>query len=239
MLRHCADIERMATRIALGSAKPREIGQLRDTLNLLPEIYALMENVINSSENLKICRENLTNWEDLAKNLSSALVEAPPLSVKEGGIFKKGFSEQLDELHRLSYNFSDYLSQMEAREQEKTGITTLKISFNRLAGFFIEIPRSQAKNADPAWIRRQTLKNNERYISEELKVLEEKVLNSQAAALELERKLYEELLLNIDERREDLYKLAQSLAEIDVCLAWAVIAKITITVAQVLRLKIP
>ncbi|SUO94098.1 DNA mismatch repair protein MutS [Suttonella ornithocola] len=224
LLRQSADIERITTRIALKSARPRELGQLRDTLSLLPEIASTLQTVLADSLLLQHHHVPLTAHTENSELLTNALVEAPPLTLKDGGVFQTGYLPALDELTHLAEHSESILAEMEMREREQSGIANLKIGYNRVHGYYIDIPRSQSEHAPVTWTRRQTLKNSERYITAELKDLEDRVLHAKEQALALEKQAYEALLVQLDEHREALYQLAQALAEIDVLAAFAELA---------------
>lgn len=221
-LKHSADIERITTRIALRSARPRELGQLRDTLNRLPAIANALGSP--SATLLSSHHQPLNTHSELATLLSDALVDTPPLILNNGGIFRTGYLPELDELTNLAEHSETILETMEREEREKSGIASLKIGYNRVHGYYIDIPRSQAERAPASWIRRQTLKNSERYITEALKTLEDRVLNAREQALALEKQTYEQLLTTLDQQRSTLYRLGQALAEIDVLAAYAELA---------------
>lgn len=223
-LKHSADIERIATRIALGSARPRELAHLRDTLSSLPQIAAELSAAAEHSPLLQAHHQALLQHEHTAQGLQQALIAEPPLTLKDGGIFAAGFNAKLDELQHLASHSESILADMEEQERQKSGISNLKLGFNRVSGFYIDIPRSQASLAPAHWIRRQTLKNSERYITDELKTLEDRVLNAREQALQLEKQLYAELLAQLDSHRAAHYRLAQALAEIDTLSSFAELA---------------
>lgn len=224
VLKHTADIERITTRIALCSARPRELAQLRDTLAVLPQLAELLAAAAAASPLLAGCLAPLSAHADAAAHLEAALADVPPLAVNAGGIFREGFMPELDELNTLAERSETILEEMEVREREASGIANLKIGYNRVHGYYIDIPRSQSDRAPASWARRQTLKNSERYITEELKILEDRVLHAREQALALEKQAYEQLLSELSMQREALYQLAQTLAAIDVLTAYAVLA---------------
>ncbi|MBR1374923.1 MAG: DNA mismatch repair protein MutS [Cardiobacteriaceae bacterium] len=225
LLRSTADIERIVTRIALHSAKPREIGALRDTLLVLPEIAAALDF---ERENIpRIFMSILTeiaSWQHWAEKLLNTLVENPPALAKDGGIFAENFSPELDRLRALSNHNEEMLTEIENREKEKTGLANLKVAFNQIHGFFIELPTAQARQAPIDWVRKQTLKNGERFITPELKKLENEVLGARDNALALEKNLYNELLFELDRDRENFSRLASKIAALDVLASFAEIA---------------
>lgn len=225
LLKSCADIERITTRIALRSARPRELAALRDTLACLPELATLLQTPAAHSTLLAAHLPALQAHEATKTLLEQALVDIPPLTLKDGGIFRADYHAELAELIALSENSESILEQLEAAEREKSGIANLKMGFNRVHGYYIEIPRSQADSAPLHWTRRQTLKSGERYITEELKTLEDRVLNARDAQLALEKNLYDQLLATLDEQRDAHYRLAAALAETDVLANFARLAQ--------------
>lgn len=214
-LTRMGDLERILTRVALRSAKPRDLSMLRDTLLLLPDLKQLLANQ-NDSQLLQRHLQNIYTFEDLKLTLQKAIIESPPLIIRDGGVIAPGYDKELDTLRNLSTDCSQYLIELEARERQRTGIATLKVGFNRIHGFYIEISRGQSKAAPADYIRRQTIKNAERYITHELKTFEEKVLSSQSQALAREKILYEHLLDLILQELPLLQDTAVALAEIDV-----------------------
>ena len=213
-LRGIGDIERILTRIALRSARPRDLVQLRQTLSLLPALRQQLASL--DSPRLQTLREQMAEFPDLLQLLQMAVIETPPLLIRDGGVIAEGYSLELDELRGLQQNADGYLQQLELRERERTGITTLKVSYNRVHGYYIEISRLHTHKVPSDYIRRQTLKTNERYIIPELKQFEEKALSAQDKALTLEKQLYAQLLDRLAEELAPLQLCAAALAEIDV-----------------------
>ncbi len=210
LLRLSADVERITTRIGLGTVRPRELGQLRDSLPLCPQLARFAE--------LADYRPALLALDEVSRLLQRALRPQLPLLAKEGGLFLADYDAELDRLHRLSEDSGDLLRQLEAEERERSGLKTLKMAQNAVAGFYIEVSRAQSASVPAHWQRKQTLKNTERYTTAALLQLETQVLNAQQNALEREKQLYEELLRQLNPAREALYNLAAALAEMD-CLA--------------------
>ncbi|MDO4436112.1 MAG: DNA mismatch repair protein MutS [Cardiobacteriaceae bacterium] len=228
LLRHCADVERIATRLNLYSARPRDLAALRDTLLQLPELSQKLNQLAshnNPSALLQSYRPLFQQLTPVAALLQRALVEQPPMSLKDGGVLALGFDAELDELKALCQDHTTLLADIESREKEQTGLSMLKVGFNNIHGFYIELPRSQAQHAPAHWQRRQTLKNVERYLSPELKALESKVLTAQDDALEREKVLYHQLIATLNEHQHTWYQLAQQLAELDVWCSFAEIAE--------------
>ncbi|MBA2654355.1 MAG: DNA mismatch repair protein MutS [Gammaproteobacteria bacterium] len=217
LLTQMGDIERIVARIALKTARPRDLAQLRDALHLLPQIKVLMNTSLeNSSPLLSGLHDRIPCFKNLYDILLRAVVECPPVVLREGGVIAALYDSELDELRSLSEDCSQYLIDLETREKQRTGISTLKVGFNRIHGFYIEISRGQAHQAPPEYIRRQTIKNAERYITPELKVFEEKVLSSRGKALAREKLLYDELIDIIFQEIKPLQDTAEAIAQIDV-----------------------
>jgi DNA mismatch repair protein MutS len=214
-LAQVGDIERILSRIALKTARPRDLSQLRNALCLIPEIKNRL-NKINDSDLITKLNEKIIDFKELTGLLSRAIVECPPLVTRDGGVIADKYDQELDELRSLSVDCSQYLMDLEVREKQRTGINTLKVGFNRIHGFYIEISKAQAPLAPTEYIRRQTVKNAERYITPELKLFEERVLNSRSKALAREKYLYEGLLETISKELKPLQDLAESLATLDV-----------------------
>ncbi|QOW22823.1 DNA mismatch repair protein MutS [Lysobacter avium] len=217
--RALGDLERILTRIALRSARPRDLSTLRDGLAMLPEVRKGLEPL--DSPLLDRLSAELGEHADHAHLLASALVDQPPVLARDGGIFASGYDTELDELRTLSSTADQYLIDLESREREASGIPTLKVGYNRVHGYYLEVSKAHAAKAPTHYTRRQTLTNAERYITEELKAFEDKVLSARERALTRERLLYEQLLDTLGEQLEPLKRCAAALAELDVlaCLA--------------------
>lgn len=212
--RALGDLERILSRIALRSARPRDLSTLRDGLNLLPDVRTLLSPL--DSPRLAELAAELGEHDAHAHLLQAAIVPQPPVLARDGGIFAEGYDAELDELRRLSTNADQFLIDLEAREKAATGIPTLKVGYNRVHGYYIEISKAQADKAPTHYSRRQTLTGAERYITEELKQFEDKVLSARERSLSRERLLYEQLLDSLNERLEPLRRCAAALAELDV-----------------------
>ena len=210
LLGQCADVERISTRISLGSARPRELGQLRDTLNLIPQLSQFTE--------LAAWQAALQAPATMTALLNNSLLETLPLTTRDGNIFAPGYDENLDRLRQLSQNCDGLLRELEEQERERSGLKGLRMNYNSQAGFFIELSRGQSANAPAHWLRKQTLKNSERYTTEELTALESQVLNAQQQALNRERELFEELLAQLQPHLNALYDWAAAVSTID-CLS--------------------
>ena len=214
ILKGVADMERILARIALRSARPRDLTSLRNTLGVIPKLRLALKKL--DTEKITSIDKNLGHFPDLYELLVKAIFENPPVVIREGGVIADGYDAELDELRALSKNSSDYLVELERSERERTKISTLKVGYNRVHGFYIEISRAQSEQAPVEYIRRQTLKNVERYITPELKTYEDKVLSSQSKALAHEKVLYEALIDKLIEPLDALQISAQAMAELDV-----------------------
>ena len=213
-LRSVADIERILTRIALRSARPRDLAGLRDSLGLLPVLQALLAG--SDDPLLARLAQQAGEHPDVHALLASAIREQPPLLLRDGGVLAAGYNATLDELRNLSEHGDQILVEMENRERESSGISNLKIRYNRVHGFYIEVSRLQTDKVPEHYQRRQTLKGVERYITPELKAHEDKVLSARERALTLEKSLYNELLETLIAQLLPLGQCAEALSELDV-----------------------
>jgi DNA mismatch repair protein MutS len=213
-LRGVGDIERILTRVGLKSARPRDLSTLRDALALLPVLHGELAGI--DSPLLTSLAAPLDRHAAAADLLARALVDTPPLLMRDGGAIRDGYDAELDELRALSTNADQFLVDLEARERETSGIATLKVGYNRVHGYYIEVSRGQAERVPTHYTRRQTIKGAERYITEELKAFEDKVLSARERALMRERALYDGLLDALIVDLEPLRSAAAALAELDV-----------------------
>jgi len=213
-LKGIGDIERILSRVALGSARPRDLARLRDALARLPELQTLLASL--SADRAKELSALIKQYPQWVEKLQKAIIDNPPVIIRDGGVIAKGYDEELDELRSISQNAGDYLLEIEKREKEKTGISTLKVGYNRVHGYFIEISRAQSDAAPVEYVRRQTLKNAERFITPELKEFEDKALSAKSRSLSREKHLYEQLVVNLAEDLFSLQDTAAGLAELDV-----------------------
>ena len=219
LLRQIVDVERITARIALKSARPRDLSGLRDSLKLLPEVVRLIANC--SSERICQLIQALQIEPSLLELLSQSLLEEPGVVVREGHVIADGYDAELDELRALQNNCGEFLLQLEMREKERTGIPNLKVEYNRVHGFYIEVTNAHSEKIPADYRRRQTLKSAERYITPELKAFEDKALSAQDRALAREKYLYDALLDALIHYIHALQKLAASIAEIDVLCTFA------------------
>ncbi len=214
VLRGTADVERILSRVALRSARPRDLVGLRDALGRLPALHEGLGSLEASL--LDAIAGALVEQPAMHDLLCRALIEQPPVVLRDGGVIAEGYDAELDELRGLSRNADGFLAELELRERERTGVATLKVSYNRVHGYYIELGRSHADKVPIDYQRRQTLKNAERYITPELKGFEDRVLSARERALAREKQLYEGLLDAIAEQLGPLQVVASALAELDV-----------------------
>lgn len=219
-LKSIADIERIAARIAVGNARPRDLAALRDSLFALSEIELSAEG----SSLLETLKAVFPETLPVAETLKAAVMPEPAVWLKDGGVINQGYSAELDELRHIQNHGDEFLLDLEARERERTGLSTLKVEFNRVHGFYIELSKTQAEQAPADYQRRQTLKNAERFITPELKTFEDKVLTAQEQALALEKRLFEALLKEVQTALPQLQKAAKAAAALDVLSTFAAIA---------------
>ena len=214
LLAGVGDIERILSRVALGTARPRDLATLRDSLALLPELQSLIEPL--QAPLLRQLAEKAGEHPELAERLRRAIRENPPMLIRDGGVLAEGWDEELDELRNLSQNADRFLLDLEARERQRTGIASLKVSYNRVHGYYIEVGRSHAEQVPADYVRRQTLKAAERYITPELKKFEDQVLSARERALAREKMLYDQLLESLRPHIPPLQQCAEALASLDV-----------------------
>jgi DNA mismatch repair protein MutS len=231
------DIERITTRIALRSVRPRELASLREALALLPDVIRHITDSFEHTARLAQYTHDLDVSPDLTALLHEALDPEPALMVRDGGVIAAGFDAELDELRRLASDSGEFLLALEARERERTGIATLRVEYNRVHGFFIEVSRGQVDKVPADYRRRQTLKNAERYITPELKTWEDKVLSAKDRSLSREKWLFENLLDQLAPYTPALSACANALAEIDALAALAEHARLNDWVAPELSEK--
>ena len=217
VLKEISDIERVLSRIALGSARPRDLVQLRQACAQIPFLRHALQPLLSqqNSKLLQQLNQELGDFHGLHQRLMSAIVENPPVLLRDGNVIAEGFDTELDELRKIRDHAGQFLIDLEIKEREQSGIPTLKSGYNRISGYYIELTRAQAEQAPEHYIRRQTLKNAERYITPELKAFEDKVLSSESRALAREKMLFEILL---DELRQDignLQMMSSAIAQID------------------------
>lgn len=214
VLKQIGDIERILARLALRSARPRDLARLRHAMQQLPELHSVMSEL--KQPHLTELRTHAEPMDGLCDLLERAIKENPPVVIRDGGVIADGYSAELDEWRDLANGATEFLERLEAEERDRHGIDTLKVGYNNVHGFYIQVSRGQSHLVPPHYVRRQTLKNAERYIIEELKQHEDKVLNSKSRALALEKQLWEELFDLLLPHLEQLQQLAAAIAQLDV-----------------------
>ena len=222
-LKAVSDIERITSRIALKSARPRDLSALRDSLAALPSVQALLQ--APQASLLNTVRRDIDIPADALQLLQAAVTAEPSAVLREGGVIADGYSADLDELRGIQSNCGAYLLELEAREKARTGINSLKVEYNKVHGFYIEVTHANTEKIPDDYRRRQTLKNAERYITPELKAFEDKALSANDRALALEKQLYEALLDMLARHIPRLQQIARSLALLDGLCAFAAIAR--------------
>ncbi len=213
-LRGIGDIERILARVALKTARPRDLTQLRTALGILPELHILLAQLQNP--NITALAEKINTFPELYELLQRAIIETPPVLIRDGGVLATGYDAELDELRGISEHSDNFLLALEERERQQTGLNNLKVGYNRVHGYYIELNRTLADKVPTHYHRRQTLKGVERYITEELKTFEDKVLSSRERALTREKYLYDQLLGKIIEFLTPLQQSSAAIAELDV-----------------------
>ena len=218
-MRTVGDIERILARIALISARPRDLSTLQSTLEQLPRLQTLITSL--DSPLLQDLSTQIDSHPEIVALLDSAIMDEPPTLIRDGGVIKTGFDPELDDLRALSANADQFLLDLESQEKSKTGINSLKVAYNRVHGFYIEVGKSQIHAIPAEYVRRQTLKAVERYITPELKAFEDQVLSARERSLAREKYLYETLLNQLCGQLTPLQRCATGLAQLDVLLSFA------------------
>lgn len=213
-LRQIGDLERILARLALRSARPRDLVRMRHAFQQFADIHAILDKI--ESPYLKTLQSRVNYFTELQTLLEQAIVVSPPVLVRDGGVIAARYNSELDEWRALADGASDYLEKLELQEREKLGIDTLKVGFNAVHGYYLQVSRGQSHLVPIHYVRRQTLKNTERYIIPELKEYEDKVLTSKSKALAIEKKLYEQLFDLLLPHLAALQTSAEALAELDV-----------------------
>jgi len=213
------DVERILSRVALRSARPRDLRQLAEALSRLPELRQQL--AAHESPLLAGLHETISEHRRQYELLNKAIIDNPPMLIRDGGVIADGYDADLDDLRAIAANADQFLLDLEQREKDRTGIATLKLGYNRVHGYYIEISRGQADKAPVEYVRRQTLKAAERYITPELKEFEDKVLGARERALTREKLLYEGLLDQLHDVLGELQLTASGLAELDVLTCFA------------------
>jgi DNA mismatch repair protein MutS len=220
-LRRFADVERITARIALKNARPRDLSGLRDSVGLLPD---LRKAIPAESELLQSLQKDLATPQACLELLRRAVAPEPSAMLRDGGVIADGYSAELDELRGLQTGAGQFLVELEARERARTGVPNLRVAYNHVHGYYIEVTHSHVEKIPEDYRRRQTLKNAERYITPELKTFEDKALSARDRALALEKALYDDLLVKLGVHLPELQRIAHALAQLDVLAAFAAVA---------------
>ncbi|MHA1814557.1 MAG: DNA mismatch repair protein MutS, partial [Candidatus Heimdallarchaeaceae archaeon] len=213
------DLERLISRVCLGRSKPRDLLALRHSLELIPTLKTLLSKTKTSL--LQEIRENLDPVQKAVDTIAKGIEDEVPASIKDGNVVREGYNGELDELRKIQKNGKSFLTSLEAREKVQTGIKTLKVRFNKVFGYYIEIPKSVSENVPPEYERKQTLVNAERFITPELKEYEEKILNAEEKILVLEERLFNEILEDISKYATEIQSDAYNCAVLDVITTFA------------------
>ena len=222
-LKKVYDIERLSGKMAYGNANARDMITLKNSLLKLPEVKTLLSNC--KSDMLKDLYESLDELQDMYELIEKAIVDDPPMTVKDGGIIKLGFDEEIDKLKTAQTEGKNWLIQLEAEEKEKTGIKNLKVGFNKVFGYFIEVTKSNLNQVPDRYIRKQTLTNGERYITEELKKLENQILGAEEKVVILEYNAFTQIREEISRNIKRLQKTSEVVSTLDVITSFAQVAE--------------
>ena len=221
-LKKVYDIERLAGKISYGSVNARELVSLKNSVKQLPEIKKVLSNA--KSNLLRVLYENLDELEDIFNLIEKTIIDEPPISVKEGGLIKLGYNEEIDKLKTATTQGKNWIIQLEAEEREKTGIKGLKVGFNKVFGYYIEVTKSNISQVPDRYIRKQTLTNGERYITEELKNLENQILGAEEKVINLEYNVFVEVRDKIEKEIQRVQKSASIISMLDVLCSFAIVA---------------
>ncbi len=212
-LKNISDIERTVSRLALKKGTPRDLVSLKDSLKIFPELKKIIEDC--SSELLKEIYSNIGDFSELVDLIESSIVESPPVQFKEGGIIKAGFDPRIDELREISGKGKNFIASIQKREREKTGISSLKVGYNTVFGYYIEVTKPNLKLVPKDYIRKQTLVNAERFITEELKEYEQKVLGAEERLREIEYEVFQKLRERVAKNTSEIQNSAASISALD------------------------
>jgi DNA mismatch repair protein MutS len=221
-LKEIGDLERLISKICTGRANPRDIVSLKSSLKKIPVIKSLLEGIKRPT--LLQIKENLNGLDEIVSKIEEAIVEYPPVSIIDGGVIKAGFSAELDELRDISVNGKNWIANLQKSERERTGISSLKVSYNKVFGYYIEVSNANKDKIPDDYIRKQTLVNNERYITPELKEYEDKILHAQERIYDLETQLFNEARLTIADKAGEVQRIARLIAMLDCFVSFAICA---------------
>ncbi|MFO8067748.1 MAG: DNA mismatch repair protein MutS, partial [Bacteroidales bacterium] len=217
------DLERLISKVAVGKINPREVNQVAKALNAIKPIKEVCSD--SDSEPLKKYADQINNCDHIRERIQRTMMPEPSALISKGNVIADGVSEELDELRKIAYSGKDYLLELQKRESQRTGIPSLKVSYNNVFGYFLEVTKTHKDKVPPEWDRKQTLVNAERYITEELKIYEEKILGAEEKILKLEEELFSDLVIAISEYIEPIQVNAQVIGQLDCLLCFANVAK--------------
>ncbi len=218
------DLERLISKVSVGRVNPRELFQLRKALDVVNPVQEALQK--SKSEILAGLADQLENCDFIREEITRVLKQDPPMLTHQGGFINDGVDEELDELRKIAFSGKDYLIQIQQREAEATGINSLKIAYNKVFGYYLEVSNTHKDKVPSEWIRKQTLTNAERYITEELKVYEEKILNAEGSLVVIEQRIFQELVQNVSDYLQQIQTNSRALAKIDVLSSFAKIADV-------------
>ncbi|MGA8263710.1 MAG: DNA mismatch repair protein MutS, partial [Ignavibacteriaceae bacterium] len=218
-LKEIGDLERLISKVCTGRANPREIIYLKTSLKKIPAIKELLKNL--KVKTLQQLNDGLNPLEKIVGKIENAVIDSPPLSISDGGIIKSGFSPELDELRDISINGKDWIANLQKDERARTGISSLKVNFNKVFGYYIEISNAHKEKVPENYIRKQTLVNSERYITPDLKTYEDKILNAEEKIYELESQLFNEIRMIVGAEAEAIQNNARLIAMLDCFISFA------------------
>ncbi len=223
-LKEIGDIERIISKISSGRANPREVVALKTSLKKLPSVIEYLKNF--KVQTLITIRESLNPLEELVSKIQSSIIDSPPASIIDGGIIRSGHSEELDELREIAFHGKDWIAKLQKTERERTGIPSLKVSYNKVFGYYIDISNAHKDKVPDSYIRKQTLVNSERYITPELKEYEDKILNAEEKIYELESQLFNEIRLLVASEVKAIQQNARYIAMLDCFISFAECAEV-------------
>jgi DNA mismatch repair protein MutS len=221
LLKNISDIERLISRINLDNSNPRDLVALHGSIELIPEI----KKVLNDAESGMLVKlSEMDELRHIAKLIDDSIIDDPPISIQEGGFIREGYNEELDKLREISHNAKKVISQIEEKERNSTGIRSLKIRYNQVFGYYIDVTKPNISMVPQYFIKKQTLVNSERFITEELKVLEEQILTAEERIMSLEQELFKEIVSQIKKETEKIQHIADNISYLDVLSSFALVS---------------
>ena len=223
LLKKMSDLERLVSRVSMGHSNPRDLVSLHGSLEIIPEVKALLEDVESV---LLIKLADMDPLRHLTKQIDEIIVDEPPVSVSDGKFVKEGYNDELDELRRISTNAKKIIREIESKERESTGIKSLKVRYNRIFGYYIEVTRTNSDNVPEHYIKKQTLVNSERFATPELKELEEKILTAEEKSIAIEISIFEDLITAALKEISKLQKISENISYLDVLCSFAKVSQL-------------